>query len=92
MDYKPLTVHFVDLSGMHIQVVETSSIHVLGPKRLSRFVLGDDFHRSHLWSAWWNVHIYRLVYGTHPGFPSLIHTLFVLSFFLRYLFLPSFLH
>ena len=84
MDYKPLTVHFVDLSGMHIQVVETSSIHVLGPKRLSRFVLGDDFHRSHLWSAWWNVHIYRVVYGTHPGFPSLIHTLFVLSFFFSF--------
>ena len=98
MDYKPLTVHFVDLSGMHIQVVETSSIHVLGPKRLSRFVLGDDFHRSHLWSAWWNVHIYRLVYGTHPGFPSLIHTLFILSFFFSFFlffflaFLLSFFH
>ena len=81
MDYKPLTVHFVDLSGMHIQVVETSSIHVLGPLSFTFcLVISTGL------TCGQHVHIYRLVYGTHPGFPSLIHTLFVLSFVLSFLF------
>ena len=83
MDYKPLTVLSGSKWAAHPSswnlVIQTFWDPCLSPDVVSMvFLSGHDRH------SWWNVHIYRLVYGTHPGFPSLIHTLFVLSFFFSF--------